>query len=86
MWPGTAAALDNNIGVVGVAPGARLWAVKVLDNNGSGTLSDVISGVDYVTQNAGEIEVANMSLGGQGTGESLRLAIQTALLRVWFMW
>src|SRR5947199_2677583 len=68
---GIAAALDNSIGVVGVAPGARLWAVKVLDSGGSGSVSDVISGVDYVTGNAGEIEVANMSLGGQGTGDSL---------------
>src|SRR5216117_170458 len=78
---GIAAALDNNIGVVGVAPGARLWAVKVLDNNGRGALSDVISGVDYVTENAGEIEVANMSLAGRGTGESLRLAIQNSVGR-----
>lgn len=71
---GTAAALDNGIGVVGVAPGARLWAVKVLNRNGSGFLSDVIKGVDYVTANAASIEVANMSLGG-GNSESLKTAI-----------
>ena len=33
---GTIGALDNGIGVVGVAPGARIWAVKVLNKNGSG--------------------------------------------------
>jgi len=71
---GIAAALDNGIGVVGVAPGARLWAVKVLNSNGSGTLSDVIAGVDYVTAHAAEIEVANMSLGG-GNSEALKSAI-----------
>lgn len=60
---GTAAAIDNGTGVVGVAPGARVWSVKVLDRNGSGYLSDVIEGIDYVTQNAAAIEVANMSLG-----------------------
>lgn len=60
---GIAAAKDNDIGVVGVAPGARLWSVKVLDKYGSGTLSCVIAGIDYVTQHADEIEVANMSLG-----------------------
>lgn len=60
---GTAAAKDNAIGVVGVAPGAKLWAVKVLDKFGSGSLSCVIAGIDYVTANAAEIEVANMSLG-----------------------
>src|SRR5262245_975057 len=76
---GTAAALDNNIGVVGVAPGARLWAVKALDDTGSGALSAIIAAVDYVTQHASEIEVANMSLGGQGTSDSLRLAIQRSV-------
>lgn len=63
---GTAAARDNNIGVVGVAPGARVWAVKVLDSTGSGSLSSVICGIDWVTANASIIEVANMSLGGSG--------------------
>ena len=76
---GTAAALDNGIGVVGVAPGARLWAVKVLFNNGSGYFSDVIEGIDYVTAHANEIEVANMSLGGTGKLDSLRTAIQNSV-------
>lgn len=60
---GIAAAKDNTAGVVGVAPGARIWSVKVLDRNGSGYLSDVIEGIDYVTANASQIDVANMSLG-----------------------
>jgi len=64
---GTIGALDNSQGVVGVAPGARLWAVRVLDNNGSGFTSDIICGIDWVTGMAGTIEVANMSLGGSGT-------------------
>ena len=76
---GTVAALDNGIGVVGVAPGARLWAVKVLRNDGSGFFSDVIEGIDYVTKNAGSIEVANMSLGGVGKLVSLRTAIQNSV-------
>jgi subtilisin len=62
---GTAAARDNTIGVVGVAPGARVWAVKVLNAAGSGTTSQIVCGIDWVTANAGTIEVANMSLGGQ---------------------
>lgn len=61
---GTAAARDNGQGVVGVAPGARIWAVKALTSSGSGCLSDVIAGVDWVTANADTIEVANMSLEG----------------------
>src|SRR5262249_28275922 len=64
---GTIGALDNGIGVVGVAPGARLWPVRVLNNAGSGSFADVICGIDYVTAHASEIEVANMSLGGPGS-------------------
>jgi len=43
---GIAAARDNSVGVVGVAPGARLWAVRVLNSRGSGSWSNVICGVD----------------------------------------
>jgi subtilisin family serine protease len=63
---GTIGALDNGTGVVGMAPGARIWPVKVLTDAGSGLNSDVICGIDYVTAHANEIEVANMSLGGAG--------------------
>jgi len=76
---GTAAAKDNLFGVVGVAPDARLWAVKVLDKNGSGFLSDVIKGVDYVTDNAGLIEVANMSLGCKCSSSALDAAITNSV-------
>lgn len=67
---GSAAAKDDAAGVVGTAPGARLWAMKVLDSKGSGTWSRVICGVNRVTKmnqdtdSANDIEVANMSLGG----------------------
>lgn len=63
---GIAAAKDNRIGVVGVAPGARLWAVRVLNSQGGGTTASIICGIDWVTQHASTIEVANMSLGGLG--------------------
>jgi subtilisin len=63
---GIAAARDDADGVVGVAPGARLWAIKVLNAQGAGTTSQVICGIDWVTGQAGTIEVANMSLGGIG--------------------
>jgi len=69
---GTAAAKDDNTGVVGAAPGAKLWAMKVLSDNGSGFASWIICGIDQVTKHnkdAGlaDIEVANMSLGGGGS-------------------
>jgi subtilisin family serine protease len=76
---GTIGALDNDIGVVGVAPGARLWAVKVLDSAGSGAISGIIAGVDYVTQNAAEIDVASMSLGAPGSSTALHQAIQSSV-------
>ncbi len=66
---GTIGALDNTTGVVGVAPGARIWPVKVLSALGTGLNSDVICGIDYVAAHADEIEVANMSLGGGGADD-----------------
>jgi subtilisin len=62
---GTVAAKDDSNLVVGVAPGARIWAVKVLNAAGSGSISQIICGIDWVTAHASTIEVANMSLGGQ---------------------
>ena len=70
MVAGVAAARDNAFGVVGVAPGARLWAVKVLDDaTASGTDANLLCGIDWVSQHAATIEVANMSLGDIGTDD-----------------
>ena len=61
---GTIGAYDNGSGVAGVAPGARIYAVKVLDNTGNGPISSIICGLDYVAARSTTIEVVNMSLGG----------------------
>ena len=45
---GTIAAVDNNIGVVGVAPEARIWSVKALDRGGVGVDENIVSAVDWV--------------------------------------
>lgn len=66
---GTIGAIDDGNGVVGMAPGARIWPVRVLDNRGSGTFSGIVCGIDFVTAHADEIEVANMSLGGGGADD-----------------
>ena len=69
---GIIGAIDNGVGVVGVAPGARLWAVRVLDRFGEGSTAELICGVDWVTatrtdaDSGNDIEVANLSLGGFG--------------------
>jgi subtilisin len=81
---GTIGARDNDAGVVGVAPGARLWAVKVLDANGNGSWSSVICGLDWVAARSETIEVVNMSLGGDGSDGkcSRRHPLHAAICRV----
>lgn len=74
---GTIAAINNSIGVIGVAPGAPVVAVRVLDRRGSGTTSGVIAGVDYVAANGANGDVANMSLGG-GVSPTLDQAVINA--------
>lgn len=59
---GIVAARNNFIGVVGVAPKASLYAVKVLGDNGSGNSSWIIAGMEWCIANG--IKVASMSLGG----------------------
>ncbi len=80
---GTIAARDNGLGVIGVAPGARVVAVRVLDRNGSGTTTGVIAGVDYVAQYGQAGDVANMSLGG-GVSQALDNAVVNASALVRF--
>jgi subtilisin len=73
---GTAGAIDNSEGVVGVSSQATLHAVKVLDKRGSGSYSDIAAGVEYVADQGWD--VASMSLGGSSSSSVLRDAIQYA--------
>ncbi|MEK7383588.1 MAG: S8 family peptidase [Elusimicrobiota bacterium] len=73
---GTIAALRNGKGVVGVAPKARLYAVKVLDADGSGNLSDVIDGIVWAAKN--DMQVANMSLGAPVSSDAMQRAVRYA--------
>ncbi|MDZ7808142.1 MAG: S8 family peptidase [Gracilimonas sp.] len=74
---GTIAAIDNTEGVIGVAAGATVIPVKVLDSRGSGSYSGVIAGVDHVGANGSSGDVANMSLGGP-TSDALDDAVLNA--------
>ena len=76
---GTVAARDNGDSVVGMAPGARLWAVKVLGNDGSGWMNWIVAGIDYVASHSNEIEVANMSLGCACTSAAMDEALTNVI-------
>ncbi|MFJ8128995.1 S8 family peptidase [Streptomyces hydrogenans] len=62
----------------GVAKKAKIVAVRVLDDNGSGTTEQVVAGIDWVTQHHSGPSVANMSLGG-GADEALDAAVKRAV-------
>lgn len=85
---GLAAAKDNGIGIVGMAPGARIWAIRLIGDGPRGeaggfdtpalNLQAVIAAIDWVTSKAADIEVLNMSLGiSDSESAALRDAITT---------
>jgi subtilisin family serine protease len=76
---GTIAAIRDGKGVVGVAPRAKLYAVKVLDAEGSGSLFDIIKGLVWCANNG--MQVANLSLGAPNGSTLLRLAAAYAKAR-----
>jgi subtilisin family serine protease len=72
---GIIGARDDRTGVVGVAPGARMYGVKVLDDDANGTTRELLCGIEWVTSTRtdndprNDIDVANLSLGGVGTDD-----------------
>ena len=73
---GIIAAKNNEIGVIGVAPNAELYAVKVLDSTGSGNVSDVVSGIDWAIDH--QMDIINMSLGSSSYSSLLEDAVNQA--------
>ena len=73
---GIAAALDNAKGIVGVGPRIKLYAVKVLDRNGEGYVSNIIEGLDWCIRN--NMQIVNMSFGFQGDNELFHQMIKKA--------
>lgn len=74
---GTVAAEDNGVGVVGVAPGASLYALKVLDASGGGYYSDVIAALEWAVKHG--IRVTNNSYGSSGDpGGTVKAAFDNA--------
>ena len=78
MVAGVVSALDNDIGVVGVAPEVELYSVKVLNQNGAGVMSIILSGIEWAVDN--NMQVINMSF---GSFMNLPWAIRTALDRAY---
>ena len=75
---GIIGAKNNSIGITGIASGATLVALRVLDEDGEGRLSGIIQAVNYVTQNGKVGDVVNLSLGGESTSTTLDQAILKA--------
>ena len=74
---GTIGALDNDKGVVGVAPAVNLYAVKVLGDNGSGSISAIVAGIEWV-YNRSDISIINMSLGSSTYSATFENACKSA--------
>jgi len=73
---GTIAAEDNDIGVIGVAPEANLYSLKVLNSSGNGYYSDIIDALGWCVDNG--IQVASMSLGGSSDNALFHTACDNA--------
>ncbi|MDN7023863.1 PKD domain-containing protein [Methanoculleus sp. FWC-SCC1] len=73
---GIIAAEDDGSGIVGVAPGAEVYAVKVLDKSGGGYISDVVAGIEWAIEN--DIQIISMSLGGNSDSYAFRSACDAA--------
>ncbi|HEX2615589.1 MAG TPA: S8 family peptidase, partial [Nitrososphaera sp.] len=73
---GILAAARNGKGVVGVAPDAELYAVKVSDNNGKGSFSGLAEGINWAIEN--HMDIVTMSITGEGGSMALAKAVSTA--------
>jgi subtilisin family serine protease len=72
---GIIGAIHNDFGVVGVAPGAPLWNIRVLDDNGGGTTADILAALQFVAANADKVRVINMSFGAAAVVPSVNMAV-----------
>jgi subtilisin family serine protease len=75
---GIIGAKNNTMGITGVASGATLVSLRVLDEEGEGRLSGIIQAINYVTQNGKAGDVINLSLGGESTSSTLDRAVLQA--------
>jgi subtilisin family serine protease len=77
---GIAAAITNNgKGIAGIAGGAKIMPVKVMNDSGSGDYASIINGIKYAADQGAK--VINMSLGGPGSSQAMQDAVDYALSR-----
>lgn len=74
---GIIAAQKNTFGIVGVAPEAELYPVKVLDSYGEGEILDVVNGIDWCIKN--KIQIINMSFAIENDNDLLRSCVKRAI-------
>lgn len=74
---GIIAAANNTFGVVGVAPQAQIYAVKIFDYRGRGFISDIVSGLEWAWKN--KMQIVNMSFGTKQPSTALKKAIDACL-------
>lgn len=73
---GIIGARQNGTGIVGIAPGVSIYAVKAMDSSGSGYISDTIAGIDWSIQN--HMDIINMSISTASGSKALQNACDTA--------
>lgn len=74
---GTIAAVHNGFGVIGVAPKAKIYALKVVNKKGNGDLSLIVAGLNWAIKN--KMHIINMSLGSATGFEAVNRAVQVAV-------
>jgi len=78
---GIIGAKNNSFGVLGVASGATLVSLRVLDKDGTGRLSYIIQALSYVNANAKAGDVVNLSLGEDSISTILDEEVQSTAAR-----
>ena len=79
---GIIAAADNNLGVVGIAPNVRLWAVKAMRGTGAGQTDDIVAAIDWVIGKKRELGgkwIMNLSFGSQERNAAEEDAVANAI-------
>jgi major intracellular serine protease len=73
---GTICSPDNGMGMVGVAPKAKILAIKALSSSGAGSPNHIVNGIKYAIES--KVDIITMSLGSEGDIPNIKSALQEA--------